>query len=687
MHFTVGSSRVRLSLSRLSSNSSLPNRIDNVDLEKATDLVLPDPELGVYNIHSHSASSKDRGIWTVRKINDGEISSSRWKKTLFPYLGLTASLPVIAASWYTIAQLRIISKYREDQAIWDWKMFVGLFLVGIDLLSFFVPVVSVILIAAKSINPRHRPQLQLSGDNVPAVDVLVTSCNEDVEVIKDTLLAVLSIDYPQEKFRVIISDDGASKELKAWVSQLGHPNLHYTSRTTRGGFKAGNLNHAVALTERLPGSPSDFIAALDADMIVEKRWLRSVMAHIILDDRVAVVCPAQHFYNVPINDPLEQSNVISWHGQDLLRDNANWAWNSGSGYVLRRQALQEIGGFPTKGLTEDVQSSVNMMAKGWKTAYLPEELQWGLIPETYHAHLKQFVRWNVGGSQIGLHFDFYLNSSKTDQLTVSQRFLGFTIAFSTMIYPILVATNQICAPIRFVLGTPLAYFHTTGELRMLLRLQCAMFLLKWLQELHLSVFVGYRAAVQESCFATWMSPYFALSTIRSFFLPKWLGGTTPGFTSTGSISNTLHERSAHRRASLRDRLHDGLFECSMWFHAVLIAALAMSVAFRSRIVLQHFPIHDTWNTTNMIEILRQVAWPAPFWLKSIFANLTPLLYLISPPNVPERDKLLGNREKSGARYPLQEFRKVRSTWAVDNTLFHYILILYTAVVFLWTFTI
>lgn len=138
---------------------------------------------------------------------------------------------------------------------------------------------------------RHRPRLQLSGDNVPAVDILVTSCNEAIEVIQDTLLAALAIDYPQSMYRVIVADDGSSSELEAWVNQ--RPNLHYTSRTIKSGFKAGNLNHAVEQTESLPGGPSDFIAALDADMIVEKRWLRSIVAHIVLDDNLGLVCPSQ----------------------------------------------------------------------------------------------------------------------------------------------------------------------------------------------------------------------------------------------------------------------------------------------------------------------------------------------------------------------------------------------------------
>lgn len=178
-----------------------------------------------------------------------------------------------------------------------------------------------------------------------------------------------------------------------------------------------------------------------------------------------------------------------------------------------------------------------------------------------------------------------------------------------------------------------------------------------------------------------------MSTIRSFFLPKRLGGTTPGFTPTGSISDTLHERSAHRRASFFRRLYDGLFECGMWFHALIIVATSLSIAFRARIVLQQFPPHQLWSTTSVTEVLRYVAWPSSFCLKTIFGNLTPFLYVMSPPSVPERDQLLGNREKSGAKYPLEEFRKARSTWVVDNTVLNHIIILHAVVVLLWTFTI
>ncbi|KAH7382529.1 nucleotide-diphospho-sugar transferase [Phaeosphaeria sp. MPI-PUGE-AT-0046c] len=684
MYFTLGSSRVTLSPNRFLNPPSPQYHTVGPDLEKAIVHDLRNSKAAI------STADGDYKKWTVREVDDAEdpdvMLLSSWKKALVPLLSLTTPLPMIFALWYTLAQSRIF--WRHSEYLWskDRTMYIGLPFMALDL--FLTPIMTLpaILVSLKTLMARHRPRLQLSGDSVPAVDILVTCCNEAIDVIQDTLLAVFSVDYPQNKFRVIVADDGSSRELEAWVGQLGMPNLHYTSRSIKGGFKAGNLNHTVAYVETLPGGSSDFIAALDADMIVEKRWLRSIVAQIVLDDNLGLVCPSQHFYNVPVNDPLAQANIISWHGLERLRDFADFAWCTGSGYIMRREALLDIGGFPTSGLTEDLHTSINMMAKGWKTAYVPEALQHGLIPDNYYAHLKQFVRWSIGGCQLGLSFGFYLDGSKTGRLTKAQRAMGLFYATGTMVIPVLTTINQICTPIRFALGNPLAIFFDTNELCLLLRLQCAVVISRWLHELHFAVFVGYRAAVKDPSFSMWMSPYYTISIIRSFFLPSWLGGTKPGFTPTGSIHNALHERSAQNRGQFHRRLHHGLFECGMWFHLSSIVVVGLIMTYRTQAILQQY--QHGWDMASITEMLRQVAWPAPGWLQPMLANMVPLAYIMFPPNVPDRNSLLGVREKSGARYPLKEYKKERSRLrTVDYPLLYTLLVGYSMVVLLWSYTI
>ena len=76
-----------------------------------------------------------------------------------------------------------------------------------------------------------------------------------------------------------------------------------------------------------------------------------------------------------------------------LKQTLGVAWCTGSGYVMRRQALEDIGGFPTYSLAEDVFTSSLMLGAGWRAVYVDEPLQHGLMPDSLSAHLKQRTRW------------------------------------------------------------------------------------------------------------------------------------------------------------------------------------------------------------------------------------------------------------------------------------------------------
>ena len=144
-----------------------------------------------------------------------------------------------------------------------------------------------------------REKLRIVGDNTPTVDVFVTCCKEDVDVITDTVRAAAAVDWPSDCFRVVVLDDGADPQLKAAVDDVSalYPNVYYTARTKVKGiphhFKAGNLNHGLEFVSDLPGGASTYIAALDADMIPEPEWLRAIIAHLVIEPKLALSCPPQ----------------------------------------------------------------------------------------------------------------------------------------------------------------------------------------------------------------------------------------------------------------------------------------------------------------------------------------------------------------------------------------------------------
>lgn len=192
---------------------------------------------------------------------------------------------------------------------------------------------------------------RLMGERVPRLDVLITTCNESKEVVMDTVRATCVLNYPMDKYRIFVSDDGASASLKSAIEACAreYPHLHYTARTKGSihDYKAGNLNHALQFSGKLhparllattqhensmtndtgriqrgcgslpPLSSgnssggtamavfpdlstqptlapwSEYVAALDADMIPEPDWLRVLLPHIEEDPLCALTSPPQ----------------------------------------------------------------------------------------------------------------------------------------------------------------------------------------------------------------------------------------------------------------------------------------------------------------------------------------------------------------------------------------------------------
>lgn len=99
------------------------------------------------------------------------------------------------------------------------------------------------------------------------------------------------------------------------------------------------------------------------------------------------------FYNVPPSDPLYQSLDFFIHISEPIKDAVGVSWCTGSGYIARRSALNDIGQIPIGSVAEDVLTSTLLLGDGWRTCYVHEPLQHGTVPDDFGGHIKQRTRW------------------------------------------------------------------------------------------------------------------------------------------------------------------------------------------------------------------------------------------------------------------------------------------------------
>lgn len=248
--------------------------------------------------------------------------------------------------------------------------------------------------------PLKRPVRPIRGEpsEWPRVDVFIPSLNEPLDIVQDTVLAAMSMDYPEDRFRVFLLDDGGRPEFAAFARAAG---CEYLTRDTNQGAKAGNLNNGLAQAD------GDLVVVFDADHVATRAFLQMTIGWFTADPKLALIQTPHYFYSP---DPVQRNvnAVRDIQGEGALFygvvQEGNDFWNSaffcGSCAVIRRSALDEVGGFAPETVAEDAHTALRLQRRGWNTGYLNVRLSAGLATERLALHIAQRARWARGMTQI-----------------------------------------------------------------------------------------------------------------------------------------------------------------------------------------------------------------------------------------------------------------------------------------------
>jgi len=246
---------------------------------------------------------------------------------------------------------------------------------------------------------QRKPQLMTGPPSEwPTVDIFIPTYNESLDIVSLTILASQAIDWPKDKLRVHVLDDGRREEFRQFCDSAG---VNYLTRDNNRHAKAGNLNEALKLTD------GEFVAIFDADHVPTRSFLQICLGWFRKDVNLAML-QTPHFFFSP--DPFEKNlntfRSVPNEGElfyGLVQD-GNDLWNAtffcGSCAVMRRSALMEIGGIAVETLTEDAHTALKMSRAGYNTAYLAIPQAAGLATESLARHIRQRVRWARGMAQI-----------------------------------------------------------------------------------------------------------------------------------------------------------------------------------------------------------------------------------------------------------------------------------------------
>ena len=273
-----------------------------------------------------------------------------------------------------------------------------------------------------SMKPLNRKIIPLPDDvsKLPTVDIFIPTYNEPPEIVKITALAAANMDYPDDKFKVYILDDGGTdqklndpdpekreanrkraEELKKIAEEI--PNVYYLTRKRNLHAKAGNINEALKKTN------GDLILILDCDHIPSRDFLKNTVGWFIRRPKLFLLQTPHFFYNPdPVEKNLDIFREVPSENEMFYKyiqkglDFWEASFFCGSAALLRRKYLEEVGGIAGETITEDAETALELHSKGYESAYIDKPMIFGLNPETYSAFVIQRVRWSQGMVQIFL---------------------------------------------------------------------------------------------------------------------------------------------------------------------------------------------------------------------------------------------------------------------------------------------
>jgi len=235
---------------------------------------------------------------------------------------------------------------------------------------------------------KNPPVLELKS--YPTVTVVVPCYNEAATIDK-TLNSLLSMDYPKDKLRLFLIDDGSKDN--TWEIIKAYDNgFNIFSFTKPNGGKHTALNLALEKTD------SEFFGCLDSDSLVHPQALKRILGYFERDPKTMAVCPSIIVYD-PKNFIQHAQSIeydMSIYTKKMLGFMGGIHVTPGPFSIFRKRVFDELGPYRKAHNTEDQEIALRMQEHGYKIDHCPDAYIYTSTPNTVAKLYRQRLRWIYG---------------------------------------------------------------------------------------------------------------------------------------------------------------------------------------------------------------------------------------------------------------------------------------------------
>lgn len=295
---------------------------------------------------------------------------------------------------------------------------------------------------------------EIKGE-APFVSIMVPAHNEG-KVITKTVESLLALDYPHDRYEIIVINDNSSDNSSELLGNLQRKHDGRNLIIINTDAVTGGKGKSNALNIGFKQSRGELIAIYDADNTPEKTALRYLVAEITNDDTLGAVIGKFRTRNRNTNLLTRFINIetlsFQWMAQAGRWKLFKLCTIPGTNFIMRRSIVESIGGWDVKAIAEDTEISFRIYMMGYRIKFQPKSVTWEQEPQTIKVWFKQRTRWAKGNIYVIIKNIPLLFDRKA-------RNIRFDILYFLSIY-FLLLTSLVMSDILLILHA-LGYVHTT----------------------------------------------------------------------------------------------------------------------------------------------------------------------------------------------------------------------------------
>jgi len=268
--------------------------------------------------------------------------------------------------------------------------------------------------------PENKP-----SQDFPTATIVIPCFNEE-ESIFGTVESLLALDYPKDKLKIMIIDDGSTDNSWSLMQRYNdHPVIELYKKENGGKHTA--LNFAISK------STSDIIGCLDADSFVSPNALKDLVTY-FSDPKTMAVTPAIKIYNP--DNILRHVQKVEYDWGIFLRKMLSFVdalyVTPGPFSFFRKEVFKNLGPYRKAHNTEDMEMAMRLQTNGYKIKNCHTAFVYTIAPHKFSKLFTQRLRWTYGFLKNVIDYrDLFFNSKQGN--------LGFFVlpvmiisAFSTL---------------------------------------------------------------------------------------------------------------------------------------------------------------------------------------------------------------------------------------------------------------